>query len=159
MLLFGITLLEHAPQIHYWNHPLNMCMHVCYIDHHEAGLCCYLVIYIENLLHPLQLLLKLLWPTYWQYSFRVLASMCETTQCHNSDDHSLNSRVFENLELYHSFNFIKFGPILQIKHIVINFKHIMNVSHKIQISSDTNGNRTIAAQLIAPCYTKSSQTD
>jgi hypothetical protein len=23
------------------------------------------------------------------YSFRGLASMCETTQCHNSDDHSL----------------------------------------------------------------------
>jgi hypothetical protein len=28
-----------------WNHPLNMRMRVCYLDCHEAGLCCYLVIY------------------------------------------------------------------------------------------------------------------
>jgi hypothetical protein len=34
-----------------------MRIHVCYLDCHEAGLCCYLVIYTENLLHILQLLL------------------------------------------------------------------------------------------------------
>jgi hypothetical protein len=42
-----------------------MHMRVCYIDCHEAGLCCYLVIHIENLLHPLQLLYFYLWPIYW----------------------------------------------------------------------------------------------
>jgi hypothetical protein len=42
-----------------------MLMHVCYLDHHEARLCCYLVIYIENLLHPLQLFYFHLWPIYW----------------------------------------------------------------------------------------------
>jgi hypothetical protein len=39
----------------YWNQPLNMRMRVCYMDCHEAGLCSYLVIYIENILRPLQL--------------------------------------------------------------------------------------------------------
>jgi hypothetical protein len=32
-----------------------MCMCICYIDCHEAGPCCYLVIHIGNLLCPLQL--------------------------------------------------------------------------------------------------------
>jgi hypothetical protein len=32
-----------------------MRMRVCYLDCHEAGLCCYLVIHIEILLHLLQL--------------------------------------------------------------------------------------------------------
>jgi hypothetical protein len=36
---------------HYWNQPLNM--RICYPDCHEAWLCCYLVINIENLLRPL----------------------------------------------------------------------------------------------------------
>jgi hypothetical protein len=40
-------------------------MRVCYLDCHEAGLCCYLVIHTENLLHPLQLLYFHLWPVYW----------------------------------------------------------------------------------------------
>jgi hypothetical protein len=33
----------------------------CYV----AGLCCYLVTYIENLLHSLQLFYFRLWPVYW----------------------------------------------------------------------------------------------
>jgi hypothetical protein len=33
------------------DHPLNIRMRVCYQDCHEAGLCCYLVTHIENLLH------------------------------------------------------------------------------------------------------------
>jgi hypothetical protein len=40
-------------------------MCVCYLDCHEAGLCCYLVIHIENLLRPLQLFYFHLWPAYW----------------------------------------------------------------------------------------------
>jgi hypothetical protein len=31
-----------------------MNIRVCYLDCHEGGLYCYLVIHIENLLHPLQ---------------------------------------------------------------------------------------------------------
>jgi hypothetical protein len=42
-----------------------MNMRVCYLDCHEAGLCCYLVIHIENLLRPLQLFYFHLWPIYW----------------------------------------------------------------------------------------------
>jgi hypothetical protein len=42
-----------------------MRMHVCYLDSHEAGLCCYLVIHIENALRPLQLFYFHLWPVYW----------------------------------------------------------------------------------------------
>jgi hypothetical protein len=39
-------------------------MRVCYVDCHEAGLCRYLVIHIENLLHPLQLFYFHLWHIY-----------------------------------------------------------------------------------------------
>jgi hypothetical protein len=42
-----------------------MGMRVCYLDWHEAGLCCYLVIHIGNTLHPLQLFYFHLWPVYW----------------------------------------------------------------------------------------------
>jgi hypothetical protein len=48
-LLFGNTLLRHGTQFDYWNQSLNMSMRVCYLDCHEVGLCCYLVIHIENL--------------------------------------------------------------------------------------------------------------
>jgi hypothetical protein len=37
-------------------------MSVCYVDSHDAGLWCYLVIYIDNLLCPLQLSYFHLWP-------------------------------------------------------------------------------------------------
>jgi hypothetical protein len=49
----------------YWNQPLNIRMRVCYLDSHEAGLCCYLVIHIESLLRPLQLFYFRLWCIYW----------------------------------------------------------------------------------------------
>jgi hypothetical protein len=64
------TFLKQA-HFDYWNRPLNMGIHVCYKDYHEAGLCCYLVIHIENLLHPLQLFYFHLWPIYW-LSLKVL---------------------------------------------------------------------------------------
>jgi hypothetical protein len=64
MLLFGSTLLKHGRQFDYWYQPLNMRMRVCYLDCHEAGLCCYLVKHIENLLRPLQLFYFHLWPIY-----------------------------------------------------------------------------------------------
>jgi hypothetical protein len=64
-LLFGSNLPKHSRHFDYWNQPLNMCMHVCCLDCHEAGLCCYLVIHTENLLRPLQLLYFRLWPIYW----------------------------------------------------------------------------------------------
>jgi hypothetical protein len=62
-LLFSNSLLKHGRHFDYWNHPLNMC--VCYLERHEAGLCCCLVIHIENLLRPLQLFYFHLCPT-WQ---------------------------------------------------------------------------------------------
>jgi hypothetical protein len=60
-LLFFTTQLKHGRHSDYWNQPLNKRMRFC----HEAGLCCYLVIHIENLLHPLQLFYFRLWPLYW----------------------------------------------------------------------------------------------
>jgi hypothetical protein len=54
-LFFDSTLLKHSGYFDYWNPPLNMRMFVCYLECHEAGLCCYLVIHIENLLRQLQL--------------------------------------------------------------------------------------------------------
>jgi hypothetical protein len=80
-LFFGLTLLKHGR--HFDNRkqplnmrmsvcyldcrkqPLNMRMRVCYLDCHESGLCCYVVIHIQNLLHPLQLFYFNLWPIYW----------------------------------------------------------------------------------------------
>jgi hypothetical protein len=54
-LLFCSTFLKHGRHFDYWNKPLNLRMRVCYLYCHEDGLCCYLVIYTENLLGPLQL--------------------------------------------------------------------------------------------------------
>jgi hypothetical protein len=42
-----------------------MRMRVCYLVWHYAGLCCYLVTQIENLLRLLQLFCFHLWPIYW----------------------------------------------------------------------------------------------
>jgi hypothetical protein len=64
-LLFGSTVLRRGRHFDYWNRPLNMRMRVYYLDSHDAGLCCYLANYIENLLHPLQLFYFHLWPIYW----------------------------------------------------------------------------------------------
>jgi hypothetical protein len=64
-LFFFRTLLKNGRRFDYWSQPLNMRMRVCYIDSHEAGLCCYLVTHIENLLHPLQLFYLHSWPIYW----------------------------------------------------------------------------------------------
>jgi uncharacterized membrane protein len=44
--------LKHGRHFDYGNQPLNIHMPICYLDCHEAGMCCYLVI---HLVHPLQL--------------------------------------------------------------------------------------------------------
>jgi hypothetical protein len=64
-LLFGSTQIKHGRHFNNWNQPLNMRVRVCYLHCHEAGLCCYIVIHIENLLCPLLLLYLHLWPIYW----------------------------------------------------------------------------------------------
>jgi hypothetical protein len=64
-LLFGTIVFKHGRHFDYRNQPLNMSMRVCYPDCHEGGLYCYLLIHIENLLHPLQLFYFHLWPIYW----------------------------------------------------------------------------------------------
>jgi hypothetical protein len=64
-LLFDSTLLKHSRHFDYWNQPRNISMLVCYRNCHETGLCCYLMIYIWNLLRPLQLFYFQLWPIYW----------------------------------------------------------------------------------------------
>jgi hypothetical protein len=89
-LIFSNIPLEHGIHFDYWNQPLNTRMSVCYLhflfrkknsctyknglgnahpalhlDCHEVGLCCYLVIQIENLLRPLQPFYFHLWPIYW----------------------------------------------------------------------------------------------
>jgi hypothetical protein len=64
-LFFGRILFKHGHDFDYWKPPLNMRMRICCLDCHEAGLCCYLVIHMENPLHPLQLFYFNLWPIYW----------------------------------------------------------------------------------------------
>jgi hypothetical protein len=64
-LLFGIPFLKHGRHFDYWKQPVSMRVRVCYVDCHGAGLCYYLMIYIGNLLRPLQLFYFHLWPIYW----------------------------------------------------------------------------------------------
>jgi hypothetical protein len=61
-LLFDGALLKHGRHFDYWKQPLNLGMWICYLDCFEAGLCCYLVIHIGNLLRSLQLFYFHLWP-------------------------------------------------------------------------------------------------
>jgi hypothetical protein len=55
-MLFSRTLLKHSHHFDYWNQALNVRMCVCFVDCREAGVCCYLMIHLENLLHPFQLI-------------------------------------------------------------------------------------------------------
>jgi hypothetical protein len=64
-LFFGCIILKHGRHFGIWNQPLNMCMPFCYLDCHEAGLCCYLLLHIENLLRSLQLFYFHFWYFYW----------------------------------------------------------------------------------------------
>jgi hypothetical protein len=66
-LLFGSILLKHGRHFDYWNQPLHIHMRICFLDCHEAGPCCYLVIHIENLLRSLQLFYFHLWLIYWLF--------------------------------------------------------------------------------------------
>jgi hypothetical protein len=54
-------------------------MRARYLACHEAGLCCYLVTYTENLLHPLQLLYLHLWPIYWLTLVKPFTACCLLT--------------------------------------------------------------------------------
>jgi hypothetical protein len=64
-VLFCSKLLKHGLHFDYWNQPLNMRMRIYYIGCPEAGLCCYVVIHLENILRPLQLFYFRLWPIHW----------------------------------------------------------------------------------------------
>jgi hypothetical protein len=64
-MLFGSIILKYCRHFDYWNQPLNMRVPICYLDYHETELCCYLVIQVETLLHPLQLFYFHLWLIYW----------------------------------------------------------------------------------------------
>jgi hypothetical protein len=64
-LLFCSILLKHGRHVDCGNQPLSMRIRICYLDCHESGPCCYLVIHIENLLRPLLLFYFHLWRIYW----------------------------------------------------------------------------------------------
>jgi hypothetical protein len=64
-LLLGCTLLKHGRHFDYWNQRVTMRMLVCFLDCHQAGLCCYLVRHTGNVLRPLQLFYFNLWFVYW----------------------------------------------------------------------------------------------
>jgi hypothetical protein len=64
-----------------------MCMRVCYLDWHEAGLCCYLVIHIEN---PLQLFYFYLCPIYW---LSLVCLLCILLSCLYQQWHYIHHAV------------------------------------------------------------------
>jgi hypothetical protein len=45
-----MLLLKHGHHFDCFKQPLNMHMHLCHLDFHEARLCCYLEIHIENII-------------------------------------------------------------------------------------------------------------
>jgi hypothetical protein len=65
LLLFCSKLFEQGHHFYYWNQPMNLHIRVCYQEYYDTRLCCYLVIHIENLFHPLQMFYFHLWPIYW----------------------------------------------------------------------------------------------
>jgi hypothetical protein len=76
MLLFGSTLLKHGRHFDYWNQPLNTSIHVCYVECHEAGLCCYLVIRYGKVI-PVQAMVALRVARGWgSHIFRHSARRC-----------------------------------------------------------------------------------
>jgi hypothetical protein len=77
-LIFLSRLIRHGRHFDYWTQPLNMRMHVWNLDYHEAGLCCYLVIHIENLLRPSQMFYLHLWPI---YSLSLVHKSAASSQC------------------------------------------------------------------------------
>jgi hypothetical protein len=74
-LLLGSTLLKHGRHFDYWNQPLYMRIHVCYLDCHEAGLCCYLMIQIKTITS----ITAVLFPFYFLTLPRTLQEICLLT--------------------------------------------------------------------------------
>jgi hypothetical protein len=102
-LLFGRTLLKYGRHFVYWNQSLNMRMLVFYLDCHETGLCCYLVIHIENLLLPLQLFYFHLWRIYWLFFvFYIILENYKNHETGRQDDqpHRALSSSSNALDLY-----------------------------------------------------------
>jgi hypothetical protein len=63
---FSVVHSSSSLHFDFWNQPLKMCMRVCYPDlRHGAGLCCYLVTHLGNLLCPFRLFYFHLWHIYW----------------------------------------------------------------------------------------------
>jgi hypothetical protein len=94
-LLFGRTLLKHGRHFDYWNKTLNMRMHACYLYCHTAGLCCYLVIHTENLLHPFPPFYFHLWSNYWLslvQKIHVIISQAMSLSPKRSSSTSLNHK-------------------------------------------------------------------
>jgi hypothetical protein len=75
-LFFSRIFFKHGRHFGFWNQPLNMHILICYLDSHEAGLCCYLVIHIENLLYPLDVVYFHLWPFYGRSFIYTLTYSC-----------------------------------------------------------------------------------
>jgi hypothetical protein len=92
-MLFGITLLKHGRHFDNLNQPPNMRMRDCYVECNKDGLCCYLVIHIENLLLPLQLFYFHSCPSYFltvRFMTVVLRQQGTVKRQHDSATSSFN---------------------------------------------------------------------
>jgi hypothetical protein len=131
-LLFGVTPLKHGRHSDYGNQPLNIRMRVCYLDCHEAEMCCYLVIHIENLLHP----------------FSCFTSICDLFN---------DSLVCLNFEL----KFLEFSAELCMHFSFVHGCHILYPSHpcnlwrRLQImqlpNTQLSSTSCFFVHLVAPC--------
>jgi hypothetical protein len=81
-LLFCNILLKHGGHFNFSNQPLNMSKHVCYLDCHEAGLCCYLVIIYTK---PITTITAVLLPfvTYLLTLLRIFVDLFAVNSCMN----------------------------------------------------------------------------
>jgi hypothetical protein len=84
-----------------------MRMRVSYLDCHEARLYCYLVIHIENLLHPLQMFYFHLWSIYWLSLVSHLVCIAMLRHIKYIIPHGLycgNQTIFLTLQRRRTFN-------------------------------------------------------
>jgi hypothetical protein len=96
-------------------------MHVCYLGCHEAGLCCYLLTHIENLLRPLQLFYFHLWPIYSpSYVFILKPSL------HEDFSVSFHKPWWNSIQ--ETFINLHFNTLIFLASLTLNFKQPVSSS-------------------------------
>jgi hypothetical protein len=147
--LFGSILLKHDRHSDYWNQLLNMSMLVCYLDSHEAGLCCFLVTHIRR--KPITSITAVLLPvvtylltlshnrevpgsnidpelvilTYLSWFFAISPVKCQSTvSC------KIMTIPFSWLTVHYSLIFLSFKLVSELSKVPLNMPRINSIHLK-----------------------------